>query len=369
VNIRKVTVIKWMALLALVLVQLATIVLLKNTERFYVEKQQLLQDPEFVNGPAFWRQDGAGDVLHNGKAISIVNDRTGHQSIFQTLPIDRPGHYTISFDAAMNSVKGVASNYGRAEVLVIYRDQQGSTYGAGKKLFAVAGSRPMTPYSYTLYLAGNIESVDFAMRLNNASGRFTVVNPVFSRLQEFPFYKKVKVVLSVLWGLIFVGLAITAWRNFSRSHALILGAALGIAVVGVLLPENIMTSLYGTIGIVVPTSLLSAVSQTLTGLFGYTSLGGSGAEVGKLGHFGVFLVLGFIAGANFRKIGLVFSIAGLAAFASLTEVLQLLVIGRTASINDFFVDFTAGVLGLTAGVFVYLFFGKQAEQSDFAAVK
>ena len=69
--------IKWLLLLVVVLTQLLTVVLLKNTERFYVEKQQLLSDPEFVHGDTLWRQDGVRYVSHNGAAISLVNEVQG----------------------------------------------------------------------------------------------------------------------------------------------------------------------------------------------------------------------------------------------------------------------------------------------------
>jgi VanZ family protein len=76
-----------------------------------------------------------------------------------------------------------------------------------------------------------------------------------------------------------------------------------------------------------------------------------------MGHFVVFLLIGIVAGLNFKKVGLVFSIASIAVFASLTEAMQLLVSGRTTSLNDFFIDVVAGVLGVGLGLAVVLFFG------------
>jgi len=53
---------------------------------------------------------------------------------------------------------------------------------------------------------------------------------------------------------------------------------------------------------------------------------------------------------NWRKIGVLFSITALSVFASLTEVLQMLVAGRTPSLHDFFVDVIAAAIGLVAGM-------------------
>ena len=84
---------------------------------------------------------------------------------------------------------------------------------------------------------------------------------------------------------------------------------------------------------------------------------GTGAEVGKIGHFAVFLLLGVIGGLNFHKIGALYSLALISAFASLTEVLQLLVVGRTTSVNDFLIDVTGGAIGFCFGMAIYVFFG------------
>ena len=361
-------VIKWTALLLLMLIQLVTVVLLINTERFYIEKQQLLKDPEFIGNKGLWQQKGEGTVLHNGRSISIVNDGFANHAVFQTVPIERSGHYTVSFDVAMNQVQGVAEGYGRAEVFVIYRNELGSTYGGGKRIFTASGTAPLTSYIEPVYLADNIGSVDLTARLNNASGKFTFASPVFSRLQEFALYKKVRASLVVLWGFIFLGLAFVAWRVFPRLHAIVLGGALTVAVVGVLLPESMLDPIYRIVEHIIPASFLSNIGQTLAGLFGYADLAGS--EVGKMGHFTVFLVLGIIAGANYKKIGILFSIAGLATFAALTEALQLLVSGRTTSINDFFIDLIAGLIGICIGLVIFLFFGgKPSTQVDFASLR
>ena len=169
------------------LIQLVTVVLLINTERFYIEKQQLLKDPEFIGNQGLWQQKGKGAVVHNGKSISIVNDGFAYHAIFQTVPIERSGHYTVSFDAAMNQVKGVAEGYGRAEVFVIYRNELGSTYGGGKRIFTASGTAPLTSYSQPVYLAENIGSVDLTARLNNACLLYTSPSPrdgLLSRMQS-----------------------------------------------------------------------------------------------------------------------------------------------------------------------------------------
>jgi VanZ family protein len=356
VNIQKATAIKWTALALLLVVQLVTVLLLTNTQRFYVEKEQLLRDPEFVGGEAIWKQKGKGFVQHNGSALAIVNEEIGYHAVYQTVPLERPGHYTVSFEAALSQVKGVAENYGNAEFFAVYRNELGAATGKGKKLFSATGTRSMAPYQQSFYMGSDVGSVDIMARLNNVSGKLTFSSPVLSRLQEFPLYQKVRAALVMLWLLIFAVFAYVVWRVYPRTQALALGGVLSIAVVGVLLPDSIISSAYGALQSVLPVTLIASIGNMLTGLFGYADLH-QNAEVGKMGHFVVFLLIGIVAGLNFKKVGLVFSIASIAVFASLTEAMQLLVSGRTTSLNDFFIDVVAGVLGVGLGLAVVLFFG------------
>lgn len=356
-KISKSTVTKWLVLIAIVLIQFLTVVLLKNTERFYVEKQQLLNDPEFLQADTYWRQQGEGYVQPNGKAISLVNDEKANHFISQTVPIEQPGHYRVNFEAAVHNVASVAKNYGGAEVIVVYRNSGGMTNGHGKRLFLESGSKPLAPYSRTIHLGREIGSVDIAARLKNASGKLTVSSIELSRLQELPLFKRIKFALLAIWVLLFAAFGWVALRVFTRTHAILLAGVLFVGLVGVLLPDGLMTSLNSLVKGLLPTTVIAAAGKVLANLFGYTNLGGSGAEIGKMGHFAVFLILGVIAGLNFRKTGAVFSLALIAVFASLTEVLQLLVVGRTASVNDFLIDVSAGTIGMCFGVVIYLFFG------------
>jgi hypothetical protein len=355
-KITKTNVTKWLVLAAIVLLQLLTVVLLTNTERFYIKKQQVLNDPEFVQGNTFWKENGNGFIQHNGSAVSVVSDEKASHAIYQTIPIEEPGHFTVSFEGAISNVATVAEGYGGAELVVVYRNKLGSTNGHGKRLFLASGTLPMVPYSRTLHLGREIGSVDIAARLKNASGKFTVMNLQVSQLQELPLFKKIKYALIALWVLVFAAFVWVAFRVLSLTQTILLAGALVVGLVGVMLPDGLMASVNGLVSSLLPTRLIGAAGNALAGLFGYSSLGSSG-EIGKMGHFAVFLLLGAIAGFNFRKIGVLFGIAVIAAFAALTEALQLLVVGRNSSINDFLIDVTGGVIGMCIGIGLYLFFG------------
>jgi hypothetical protein len=182
------------------------------------------------------------------------------------------------------------------------------------------------------------------------------MNLQVSQLQELPLFKKIKYALMALWTLVFALFVWIAFRVLALPQTILLGGVLVVGLVGVMLPDGLMTSVNSIVSNLLPTNLIAKAGNALAGLFGYGTLGSSG-EIGKMGHFAVFLVLGAIAGFNFRKIGVVFGVGAIAAFASLTEALQLLVVGRTTSINDFLIDVTGGVIGMCIGIGLYLFFG------------
>ncbi len=336
-TISKVTLAKWLALIVVLLLQIFTVVVLNNTERFYVERGQLLLDAEFLHGEQFWQESGTGNFQLNGGAITLYNDQPSYYSIFQTVPIKSAGHYSVSFDTATKDVKPSAVNKGGADVAVIHRNKLGSKSGHVKGLFAATGTRSFGPHTQTFYLGSEVGSVDLTLRLNSATGRFTLSGLTMSQLQKFPAYKAVETGVIVLWGIIIASFLLVVVRSLSRIQSLVSAATLIVALIGVLLPEVPITTLNRFVETLIPSAIL-------------------GLGVSSIGHFFVFLALGAIAGANFRKIGIFFSISMLASFASLTEVLQLLVVGRTPSLNDFGVDLGAGFAGLLAGILVYLFF-------------
>ena len=53
-----------------------------------------------------------------------------------------------------------------------------------------------------------------------------------------------------------------------------------------------------------------------------------------------------MAGRGFRNHGVVYGIAMVVVFAVVTEALQTLVFGRSASLRDVYIDSIGGVLGL-----------------------
>ena len=343
--------IKWRVLLLVFSLQILTVTILKNTERFCVDRQQLLADPEFVKIDDSWTQDGNGTTRHGDKKITVVNSEKTYHAVFQEFSIERAGYYQASFDAATENISLSGEGQGGAEVFFIYRTAGGERNGSGRKLFSAYGTRDMHSYVRTVYIGEEVGSVDFSVRINSASGELTIANPVVSQLQESSFFKKTKASLVVLWVFIWASFAFTAVRYLPRVHLVLLGATLSIALLGVLLPEKFMSSLYGYIIAVIPTTLVKMFGVILESVFGYSLV--EGKVVGKLGHFLVFTIVGVVTGVNSHRIGALFALAMLATFAFFTEAMQLLVVGRTPLASDFAIDIVAAIIGLLVGLLIY----------------
>jgi len=328
------------------ILEVATVYLLENTPRFYVEKRQLLNDPEFLHGQLHWQQQGIGTVQYNGSAVSLFSERSTVHSVYQNIPVAHGGHYRVSFEAATKGIRGA----GAAEIVVVTRSRLGDATGHYKRIFSVSGSKPLAPYSSTLNLVRGVGSIDLMFRLVSVSGQFTVLSPVISLLQELPSYKRVKTAILIVWGLVFGAIGFVAIRVFSPVHASAIGCTVLLAMIGVTLPDGL-----------VPKELLKAGENILASVI--ATMGSSvGVEISGIGHFSIFLLLGAVLGFNMRKIGVVYSLSILSAFGVLTEIMQMLVIGRTTSIDDFLVDVIAGAIGIAVGFAIFFFFGSSSEQ-------
>ena len=148
----------------------------------------------------------------------------------------------------------------------------------------------------------------------------------------------------IQWGVVFAAMTVLATRVYSHLQILTLCAMLGISLVGFLAPESVFPHI---------TSLMPApLTGLIANLFGQF-FSGAGTYLAEITHFVVFMVLGVIMGINAHQSGPVFSLAILSAFASLTEVLQLLVVGRMSSVSDIIVNLCAGTIGLCIGIGIF----------------
>lgn len=338
---RRTALIKWSVIALFLLLSLATVLSLNYLDRFYVEKEQLLQDSNFLSGSMYWKHQDASGVSYMANRLIVEGGK-----VFQNIPIEAPGFYRFEYDVGVKDVvpHGV-EEWASGNVAIIFRNEFGERTGSNM-VTALVGSRRMISFSEILSLKKEYASVDFAFRVFNATGQLIVANPVMSKLQEYPLYKGTRIAIVVAWLAAFVVLAIFAMRIASWGQ--VIGAILiGIVtIVGVLLPLDLILGLNQKLAAVLPQTLLSTVRAALEKVYYGPEVLYPGAEVSKLGHLVVFMCLGMFVGWHYKRFGIYFSVAIVVAFASATEALQVLVNGRSPSVNDLLLDSTGGLLGL-----------------------
>lgn len=337
-----------MLALTLVLV-VTTFLLIHSVDRFYVETEQLLQDNQFLSGNTYWQEKGGNPVDFQGGQLSLVNRPGSSHNVFQNVAIDSGGFYQLNFEASAKEVVPVGEeDWKNANVAVIFRDRQGERIGS-RMLLNLEGSQASNFYSKQFLLKDFLGSVDIAFRLYHSGGEFTILNPVMSQLQELPLYKVTKFALVSAWVILLAIITFFMVKAMGIVQ-LVMVAILGLlAIVGVLMPEGILTELIQRIETRIPQQVLNRSRDLLSFAYSGEKALYPGAEISKVGHFLLFIGIGFFAGWSIRRTSVIFAASSVAVFALVTEVLQLLVDGRTTRISDLMVDGVGGVIGFIAG--------------------
>lgn len=355
-KIKKNVVIKWLVLILLLILSLATLFALQNVDRFYDEKAQLLSDPEFLEGDRHWGVAQPSGIVYSGKRLSITNGPGASNRVFQNILVETPAYVRFSFDGGAKNIVPGEQDWARASGTIIYRNKAGERVGS-KMIATFDGTSAMKSFSHTELLREHLGSVDISFRLLESVGTFNVGNPVFSVLQEYPFYKNLKKIIIGFWVVAIAFLAFLALRVLSWLQVSVL-MLLGVGVLaGTLMPEFMMSAINFKLASALPESILSNTRRILTGVYGIEKLAGPGAEVSKLGHFIAFALIGVVVGFVSNRIGVIFGAACIVVFALLSEALQFLVGGRTPSMSDLAIDSSGGLLGLIIGLICLLLFG------------
>ena len=353
-NCRKSTAAKWLALLTVLFFTLSTQFLLKHVDRFYVQNKQVLEDSQFFLGQLHWKESGSGTTSYKGDQITIINNKETSHSIFQNVVVDTPTYLRLTFEAASTDLDYSREEYWiGASGSIKSRD---STEMVTKVNYVAIIKQPSTMKSYSRigYFEEDIASVDVTFRLAGSIGSFHIKNPVLSVLDEHPHYRILKYLITGFWIFAGVGLFATAIRFVPTKQLALAVLLLAVTLLGTLIPEALIITASQKLALFIPENIISDLQSVLGHAFGLKSFTTSSAGVSKLGHLLVFSLLGLLIGWNYRKVGVIYGIACISVFALLTEVLQMLVNGRSTSLNDFYIDVSGGFLGLVIGIICLL---------------
>lgn len=339
------------------MLSLVTYLVTQFVDRFGVEEEQLLQNASFLDDGANWQKQGPQPVDFQDNQVRIHNGPGASQAVFQNLEVDTPAYYRFSYSAETKEVVSTSpEDWALASVAVIYYDDNGERTGS-KTLASLVGTESAAHFTEDILLIDTVASIDFAARLYRAGGEFVVSDPIVTRLKELTTYKAFRYFIIAAWVLL-LGFIFYAVAQVCRLwQVLILAGLAGVALLGTMMPEAIMTVLTQKVAGLLPESFLVELRSILSRLYGESRFSEAGTEVSKLGHFLIFLCFGLFVGLVWRRCGIYYAIAAILVFSIVTEVLQTLVYGRTTNISDLILDNTGGLIGLVIGVGLAEFIG------------
>ena len=348
---------RWASLFISLLLVAATYFSLTTFDRFVPVIDQMIVNPLFLDGMQHWREEGSGNVLPNKTNVTIKSMGTGTYMVFQTVPIDMPGYYRISFRARAEqiAIDPNAGSWAGPGILLRYvKDDGKRKYGTPTFIPSGAGQNN---FQLNKFVQKDATAVDVGIWIREASGQILLESISLSKLEQTRSYGFLKIITLVVWSLIGVALVVSAVRAMSIFNFLGVVTLCGVALLGALMPEELLKQVIQNLSAIFPQNLLppDSLRKDSTGIFNHVD---SNHVFADFGHLIVFTGLGFFAVLNGRKFGFIFLVASALVFALTTEVLQLLVARRTASLNDLLVDVAGVLLGLILGYICLLLYEK-----------
>ena len=222
-------------------------------------------------------------------------------------------------------------------------------------------SMPKRTYSEIFYADKTVDSVRVALRLTGAEGVLTARNPELSVLAEFPIFKTMRTLLAAFWCFVGIWLIYLAVKNLPLNSLVMAGGLSVVIVVGVLMPGETIATFNESIFSVLPSGIAVAVEQLPNVFFGSVDTKAPWSGLSKIAHLLVFFFVGVMAGRGFRNYGVAYGIALVVVFAVVTEALQTLVFGRSASLRDVYIDSIGGMVGLLSVITYVLMTEKLGE--------
>ena len=354
---------RWAVLFFLLASAVFTYLLMANVEQFYVVNQQALEDPNFIHADHYWKHSpkDASLVSYSGDGISIENSRLTSNKVVQQLDVSSPLFLRLSVDLeGKKIVTDKKKPFAGASAGVVFYGKDGVRL-RDNTVVDIKKSMPKRTYSEIFYADKTVDSVRVALRLTGAEGVLTARNPELSVLAEFPIFKTMRTLLAAFWCFVGIWLIYLAVKNLPLNSLVMAGGLSVVIVVGVLMPGETIATFNESIFSVLPSGIAVAVEQLPNVFFGSVDTKAPWSGLSKIAHLLVFFFVGVMAGRGFRNYGVAYGIALVVVFAVVTEALQTLVFGRSASLRDVYIDSIGGMVGLLSVITYVLMTEKLGE--------
>ena len=331
---------KWLSLISVLVLSLVTYILTNHTDRFDDTSQQNSVNPGFER----WMVSGGGVVSGVKGGLEILNDVVTSTTVSQNVKVSRPGYYRLSLNTEVIDVTGGHSYSDRASVVVVAGNSRGSGKIMGSAL-SLSGTSSLSSHEVDMYFSAKITSVDVVAGLLRSSGYVKITDLSLRELYQLPFHKTVRYLLYLAWLCVFLLSLYLLFCIVGLPLFFIVLVMFGALGIGVFMPAGNWAAISFSFREMMPDIVLDNIVDTM-GIF-YDSNGFDPAVlISKFAHALAFLLVGFFGVILSGKAGILFMLAAIICLAISTEILQLLTLQRTSSLDDLRVDIVFGLIGV-----------------------
>ena len=269
----------------------------------------------------------------------------------------------FSVEVAGEGVVTGGKHWSGGSVVVIFRAEDGTRIGQNT-VATLKRESQFQPRAREIYLNRKVDNILVALRFLNAKGRFSIRNPELSVLAEFPRYKAAKYLFAGYWTLLAISLVVWLFRSLTIKNFTWVSGWSVLVFLGVLIPGGIVSAVNTGVFSVLPDGIASIIQSLSQMIFGSFDSKAPSAGISKIGHFVVFFIIGVFVGKSFREVGVAYGIALMSVVAIVTESLQILVYGRSTSLQDVYIDLGGGLLGLAFGIVTVVLFERHNKKPN-----
>jgi hypothetical protein len=332
---------------ALLLLALGTILFFNYHERYAVVGPELIRNAHFHPPLPEWKHSARGVTIPAPGTVELQStspDVTIH--ITQDIPDARRfALLRLTCQTATRNVRQGIKPWMTARVILLSHDRDGKPlYRLPHTLTNRLGTHDWKHHERVFSVARGASKISLSLQLARASGTLLVRNLSLRPVTEKASYRKLRLLAILLWVSAACWVTVPLVRSATGNTSRIIFLALGLLIIfGTLMPESLKldigTALFPSLAeipVIPPDSARFRVIPLLPAL-----------NIFKAGHFVLFaLFAGFAFSRRPYKIPRNHMLGYLLLFALITEVLQLLDPGRTASLGDLLIDSAGIVTGI-----------------------
>lgn len=334
---------------ALLLLSLGTILFFNFYDRYVVTGPELLLNNHFQNNLAKWEHSTHGvSIQAPGNGVARIDSDNNRDIVDLRQVVHVARHYSLlklSCEVKTLNLPQGQGSWNTARILLVLHDQNAAPmYHLPHALTILHGTHDWERHVGVFPVTPNAVKAQIFFQLAQTTGTIWVKNPSLQPVAEALSFQKYRNGATLLWIVVGLWIAVPLIKSafLNIHHAAIVALAL-IIILGVLMPESLKEEIGSSMfpSLVEP----SAITHS-TGIFKFTPLLPA-LDIYKVGHFVMFAILAVVTFSRrlFQISPIQISIY-LLLFALVTEILQLLVDGRSAQLGDVLIDGA----GIAAGV-------------------